>query len=300
LISYYDGEGTFTASQGYDDLGQALVARLGDDQTLSLTLSGFDPKTKKYWPLGSYHQPSQRWFLTLAARWPKPWRAVYDAYCRWLDDEEDPEEDTGYSVSDFIKLARKNPVKMTPQQICDNRPMPIKPRSDDEQKIAQYQNTARAITELFMVCAYSEDGSPTDSFTFDSLAKALKYKVRVHWSELELLWIKSLSAPTRKALSSSLRIVMPRKSNWSTKLTALSSPISPLTSINMDPILNQVVGRCHVGQSNLAVIRYAISRLANQWRTFKALPRFKRRKFMRDVIKVHAANQALYQRVMGR
>jgi len=63
-------------------------------------------------------------------------------------------------------------------------------------------------------------------------------------------------------------------------------------------VLNQIVDRCNVGESNLFVIRYAISKLANKYRTFAALGRNVRRELMRAVIYRHATNGELYNYVM--
>lgn len=66
----------------------------------------------------------------------------------------------------------------------------------------------------------------------------------------------------------------------------------------MDPIIRQIVARCHVGESNLAVIRYVVSRLKEQRKTFLAMKRQQRRKLIRDTISAHAQNRKLYRAVM--
>lgn len=64
-------------------------------------------------------------------------------------------------------------------------------------------------------------------------------------------------------------------------------------------MIRQIVGRCHVSDSNLRVIRYVLSRLRNGFKTFKAWPRNERRKFLRLVVKEHAANKRLFSEVMS-
>ena len=66
-----------------------------------------------------------------------------------------------------------------------------------------------------------------------------------------------------------------------------------------DPILRQIVDRCHVGQSNRAVIRYVVSRLKKGYATWMILSRSVRRGIMRDAIAMHAENRILYRSVMG-
>jgi len=66
----------------------------------------------------------------------------------------------------------------------------------------------------------------------------------------------------------------------------------------VDPIIEQVVSRCHVGESNRAVIKYVISRLKCGRRTWTKLPRTIRRAAMLQAIAVHRANRQLYSDVM--
>lgn len=63
-------------------------------------------------------------------------------------------------------------------------------------------------------------------------------------------------------------------------------------------IVSQIVGRCHVGQSNRAVLRYFVSRLRHGYRTWAALPRMEHRQWMRWVFREHKANRELYRAVM--
>ena len=62
--------------------------------------------------------------------------------------------------------------------------------------------------------------------------------------------------------------------------------------------VERIVGRCHVGQSNRAVIRYFISRLRHGYRTWAGIPRVERRQWLTWVIAAHAENRGLYQYVM--
>lgn len=61
-------------------------------------------------------------------------------------------------------------------------------------------------------------------------------------------------------------------------------------------MIDMLVGRCHVGESNRAVIRYVKSRLKKG--AWKKLDREKRKEVMRAVIESHKANRALYHAVM--
>lgn len=66
----------------------------------------------------------------------------------------------------------------------------------------------------------------------------------------------------------------------------------------IDPIIRQIVDRCHVSDSNLRAIRYVISRLKNKYRTFAAMSKASRRNLMQQTIQAHKENRALYNRVM--
>lgn len=67
----------------------------------------------------------------------------------------------------------------------------------------------------------------------------------------------------------------------------------------MEAMLRMLVDRCHVGESNRAVIRYVVSRLRKpHWKTFRGMPREARREMMRAVIRIHAENRELYAQVM--
>ena len=61
---------------------------------------------------------------------------------------------------------------------------------------------------------------------------------------------------------------------------------------NHNPIIRQIVNRCHVGESNSAVLRYVVSRMkSGAWR---AQSRAERKRIMRAALKMHAENRALF------
>jgi hypothetical protein len=62
-------------------------------------------------------------------------------------------------------------------------------------------------------------------------------------------------------------------------------------------IIRQIVGRCHVSDSNRTVIRYFVSRLRKEYSTLRDMPRSQRREQLRAVIEEHAANRKLFQKV---
>jgi len=64
-------------------------------------------------------------------------------------------------------------------------------------------------------------------------------------------------------------------------------------------IVRQIVGRCHVGQSDRAVTRYFVSRLKRGYATWHAIPRHERRQWLQWVIAAHADNRRLYRAVMS-
>lgn len=64
-------------------------------------------------------------------------------------------------------------------------------------------------------------------------------------------------------------------------------------------IVRQIVGRCHVGQSNRAVIKYFVSRLKHGHATWRALSRVERKTWLRHIIRAHNENRGLYSYVMG-
>jgi hypothetical protein len=60
-------------------------------------------------------------------------------------------------------------------------------------------------------------------------------------------------------------------------------------------MIRQIVDRCHIGDSDLAVIRYLISRMTRGYRTWKSLDRNRRRCLMREAVRIHHENQDLYK-----
>jgi len=64
-------------------------------------------------------------------------------------------------------------------------------------------------------------------------------------------------------------------------------------------IVDQIVGRCHVGYSNRRVLKYFISRLKHGYKGWFLLTRNERRRWMRQVFEVHRQNRELYRYVMG-
>lgn len=62
-------------------------------------------------------------------------------------------------------------------------------------------------------------------------------------------------------------------------------------------MINQIVGRCHVGESYVSVIKYLVSRFKKgAWR---GLSRSERRRWMREAIACHKRNRRLYASVMS-
>ena len=64
-------------------------------------------------------------------------------------------------------------------------------------------------------------------------------------------------------------------------------------------MLNQIVGRCRVSDSNLAVIRYVISRLKRKYKTYQTMDKVARRTMLQQIIDIHAAHRRTYSYVMG-
>ena len=64
-------------------------------------------------------------------------------------------------------------------------------------------------------------------------------------------------------------------------------------------MITYLVGNCHVGDSNLDVLRYVLRRMVGKRKTFLKLSRAQRRKLMRQIFKAHAANRKVYKQVMG-
>ncbi len=56
-------------------------------------------------------------------------------------------------------------------------------------------------------------------------------------------------------------------------------------------IVNQVVDRCHVSDSNRKIIKYVISCLARGYASFQDMPKDHRKTLMQLCIKRHTANR---------
>ena len=63
-------------------------------------------------------------------------------------------------------------------------------------------------------------------------------------------------------------------------------------------MIRQIVGSCHAGMSNRAVIKYVVSRLKRKYKTWVVMPRGDRKTMMREIIRIHRANRKLYNDVM--
>ena len=62
-------------------------------------------------------------------------------------------------------------------------------------------------------------------------------------------------------------------------------------------MIKQIIDRCHVGQSNLSVARYLLSRFnRGAWRK---LARCERRKILREAFRIHGMNQRQYAEVIS-
>lgn len=70
-------------------------------------------------------------------------------------------------------------------------------------------------------------------------------------------------------------------------------------TFNNHPILRQVLGRVHVGVSNLQAVRTCIKALKGRYKTFLGLKRSEKRSFIKAVVKMHGQNRDLYRTVMG-
>lgn len=65
-----------------------------------------------------------------------------------------------------------------------------------------------------------------------------------------------------------------------------------------NPIIRQVVDRCHVGDTNREVIRYVISRFKRGYQTYRMIPKHTRRSILLAIIGIHRNNRQLYIHVM--
>jgi len=64
-------------------------------------------------------------------------------------------------------------------------------------------------------------------------------------------------------------------------------------------MVERIVARCHVGQSDRSVINYVVSRLKDGRKTFFGLSRARRKALLRRIIRAHRENQNLYRKVMS-
>ena len=65
------------------------------------------------------------------------------------------------------------------------------------------------------------------------------------------------------------------------------------------PIVRQIVGRCHVGEDYLSVVRYVLSKLKGGRTAFFTVPRDERRYIIGSTLACHAENRNTYSAVMG-
>lgn len=77
-------------------------------------------------------------------------------------------------------------------------------------------------------------------------------------------------------------------------------PLSESKRLSVHPIIKQVIDRdCHVGESNLCVVRHVISKLRNGYRTFKEMPKRDRKLFIQQCLHHHRENLKTYVEVMS-
>lgn len=59
-------------------------------------------------------------------------------------------------------------------------------------------------------------------------------------------------------------------------------------------MINQIVSKCHVSNSNMQVIRYVIGRMKQGYKTYKTLDKRTRKQILKDCIMCHTQNKKLY------
>ena len=64
-------------------------------------------------------------------------------------------------------------------------------------------------------------------------------------------------------------------------------------------MIERIVDRCHVFDSNRSVIRYVISRLKHGHKTWCGIDRELRRSYLKLIIRHHKQNLDVYVQVMG-
>jgi hypothetical protein len=66
------------------------------------------------------------------------------------------------------------------------------------------------------------------------------------------------------------------------------------------PMVRQIIGRLHVGESYLAVLRHVLSKIKGGRKFWLKLPKFHRRHLIASVIQHHRENRVEYRQVMAR
>ncbi len=64
-------------------------------------------------------------------------------------------------------------------------------------------------------------------------------------------------------------------------------------------MISMLVGRCHVGERDSAVLRYVVSRLKDGKQTWRGISRERRREIVGEVVREHRENRQLYVDVMS-
>lgn len=65
------------------------------------------------------------------------------------------------------------------------------------------------------------------------------------------------------------------------------------------PMVRQIVGRCHVGESYFAVLRYVLAKIKGGRKEWLRLPKFHRRHLIASVLQHHRENRIEYRQVMA-
>jgi predicted transcriptional regulator len=80
--------------------------------------------------------------------------------------------------------------------------------------------------------------------------------------------------------------------------------MNPTTYLGCPPvssgIIGQIVGRCHVSESTLAVVRYVLSRMNGERKGFLKNAKHQRRYTIAAAIQQHRENRIEYRQVMAR
>ena len=67
---------------------------------------------------------------------------------------------------------------------------------------------------------------------------------------------------------------------------------------HIDPMIRQIVNRCHISESNRQVIYYLISRLKDGKKTYWTIPKVERKQILKAIIQYHRENKQMYYDVM--